>query len=122
MAGGIYNETYFRGHPEEASSPGILYCVILVNRKTFVRECLKIGIAKGTNFKDVIKRSRGFTGYDLRIQRTYTDTLYNVWKLEQALHEEFKEYRYYSKHKFGGHTELFEIREEIIKSIPAKKK
>lgn len=121
MAGGIYNETYFRNYPEEASLPGILYCVILVNKKTFERECLKIGIAKGNTFRDVIKRSKGFTGYDLRIQKTYVDTLYNVWKLEQALHEEFKEYRHYSKHKFGGHTELFEIRPEIIKAIPSKK-
>jgi hypothetical protein len=118
---GIYNEIYFSSRPEEANSPGILYCVILVNKETYERECLKIGIAKGTNFRNVIKRSKGFTGYDLRIQRTYTDTLYNVWKLEQELHDRFKEYRYYGAKKFGGYTELFSIEPEIIKAIPVKK-
>jgi hypothetical protein len=93
-----------------------------VHRKTFARECLKVGITKGTSFRDVIKRSKGFTGYDLRIQRTYMDTLYNVWKLEQAIHEEFKSYKYKSAHKFGGHTELFEIIPEIIKAVPVNKK
>jgi hypothetical protein len=119
---GIYNQTYFQNNPESKEVPGILYCVILVNKDTFERECLKIGIAKGTSFKNVIKRSKGFNGYDIRIQRTYIDTLYNVWKLEQFLHEHFKEYRYAPLKKFGGHTECFEIRPEIIQAIPSRKK
>ena len=122
MSLGIYNESYFKNNPTEKDVPGILYCVVLVNRKTFQRECLKIGIAKGTSFKDVVKRSKGFTGYDLRIQRTYTDSLYNVWKLEQALHQQFKAHKHTAAHKFGGHTELFKILPEIIQAIPVSKK
>lgn len=118
---GIYNSTYFRNNPEEKDTPGILYCVILVNKTTFKRECIKIGIAKGTSFRDVVKRSRGFNGYDVRIQKTYIDTLYEVWKLEQMLHEHFSEYKYQPTKKFGGHTECFEIRTEIIQAIPSKK-
>lgn len=118
---GVYNQTYFKNHPHEAEKDGVLYCVVLVNRKTMQRECLKIGIAAGKNWKDVLRRSRGFNGYDIRIQRTYQDTLYNVWKLEQALHEEFKEFKYIPSENFGGYTECFEIRKEIILAIPSQK-
>lgn len=119
---GVYNLTYFNNHPDEKDRDGVLYCVVLVNLKTNTRECLKIGIASGKNWKDVLKRSRGFTGYDIRIQKTYHDTLYNVWKLEQALHAEFAEYRYKPTQKFGGHTECFQIRNEIVQSIPSKRR
>ena len=118
---GIYNETYFKNHPEEKDRDGVLYCVVLVNKKTYVRECIKIGIAAGKNWKDVLKRSRGFKGYDIRIQKIYRDTLYNVWKLEQFLHVEFAKYRLKPTEKFGGHTECFSIQPEIITSIPSKK-
>lgn len=118
---GIYNLTYFNNHPEEKDKDGVLYCVILVNKTTNKRECLKVGIAAGRNWKDVLRRSRGFNNYEIRIQKTYHDTLFNVWKLEQAIHEEFKKYRYKPSQKFGGHTECFEIKKEIILSIPSKK-
>lgn len=118
---GIYNATYFKNHPEEKNLDGILYCVILVNQKTLRRECLKIGIAKGKTWKDALRRSRGFGGYHIRIQKIYHDTLYNCWCLEQALHEEFKEFQYSPEEKFGGHTECFEIKKEIILAIPSKK-
>jgi hypothetical protein len=118
---GIYNETYFSNHPQEKDKDGVLYCVILVNKSTNVRECLKIGIAKGKNWQDVLRRSRGFTGYEIRIQKTYRDTLYNVWKLEQLLHKTFSKYRMKPSHKFGGHTEVFQVLDEIIMSIPSKK-
>ena len=118
---GIYNATYFNNHPEEKDKDGVLYCVILVNRETHQRECLKIGIAKGRTWKEVLKRSRGFKGYDLRIQKIYHDTIYNCWCLEQALHKEFAKYSYKPSKKFAGHTECFEIRKEIILAIPSKK-
>lgn len=121
MSKGVYNNTYFENHPEEKDVPGILYGVILVNMKTMTRECIKVGIAKGKNWKDVIKRAQGFKGYELRIQRTYQDTLYNVWKLEQALHEHYKEDKYSPEQKFGGHTECFHIRSKILRDIPKNK-
>lgn len=117
----MYSRKWFEANPEEAERPGVLYCVVLVDRDTNKRECLKVGIASGKNWKDVLKRSQGFTGYDIRIQRTYADTIYNVWKIEQELHERFKEYKYTPTRKFGGYTELFEIRKEIIAAIPKKK-
>lgn len=121
IVSGVYNQTYFINHPEEAEKDGVLYCVVLVNKKTLERECIKIGIASGKNWKNVIKRSKGFNGYDIRIMKTYHDSLYNVWKLEQALHEEYKEFSYQPKNSFGGYTECFELRKEIISSIPTKK-
>jgi len=121
MSLGIYNETYFRNNPEEKDVPGILYCVVLVNKASFERECIKIGITKGATFRNIIKRSMGFKGYEIRIQKTYRDTLYNVWKLEQQLHEEFREYTYRPDNRFGGWTECFEFHDHIIKSVPTKK-
>lgn len=118
---GLYNLTYFKNHPEEGKKDGVLYCVILVNKMTNKRECLKVGIASGKNWKDVLRRSRGFNHYEIRIQRTYHSTLYNVWALEQALHEEFKHYQYTPEHNFGGYTECFLIKNEIILAIPSQK-
>jgi hypothetical protein len=66
---GKYNETYFRNHPEDAEKDGVLYGIVLVNKKTFERECIKVGIASGKDWRHVIKRSGGFKGYDIRIQK-----------------------------------------------------
>ena len=41
MAGGIYNETYFRNYPEEKERDGILYGIVLVNMKTWERETME---------------------------------------------------------------------------------
>lgn len=117
---GIYNETYFANHPIEGGKSGVLYCVVLVNRKTNERECVKVGITLGTNWQNVLKRSGGFKGYDIRIQRTYSNTIYECWKLEQKIHKQFIKHRYKPKQKFGGHTECFniEVLKDIITSIP----
>ena len=50
---GVYNQTYFENHPDKAKSDGVLYCVVLVNQKTMKRECLKIGIASGKDWRHV---------------------------------------------------------------------
>ena len=121
MAGGIYNQTYFDNYPEERDRDGVLYGVVLVNKETWTRECIKVGIASGKDWRHIIKRSRGFRGYDLRIQRSYHDTLYNVWKLEQELHDKFKHDKYQPKIKFGGHTECFEITSLILRDFPKNK-
>jgi len=121
VAGGIYNQTYFNNYPEERDRDGVLYGVVLVNKETWTRECIKVGIASGKDWRHIIKRSRGFRGYDLRIQRSYHDTLYNVWKLEQELHDKFKHDKYQPKIKFGGHTECFEITSLILRDFPKNK-
>lgn len=118
---GIYNATYFSNHPEVAQSPGILYCVILVNKTTLEREVLKIGIAKGRTWKDAVKRANGFRGYDLKIQKIYSSTLKECWELEQDLHKRFEHLRKSPSIKFGGHTETFAISPEIIEAFPKNK-
>jgi len=120
MSKGIYNPTYFKNHPEECSKPAVLYIVVLVNRKTDKRECVKIGITQGTNYRDAIKRSRGFTGYDIRIQKLVNGPLEDIYYLEDYLHELWSGYRYRESSKFGGSTELFSIDKlkEILASVP----
>jgi len=104
-----YNTTWFLNNPDKANSPGLLYVVVLVNRKTFRRECVKIGITKGKTWKDAIVRSHGFGVYDIRIQTTISSTLQEVYNLEQALHNEFASFSYKPNVKFGGHTECFSL-------------
>jgi hypothetical protein len=120
MSVGVYNETYFASRPEEREREGVLYGVILVNRDTYERECIKVGIASGKDWRHVIKRSRGFKGYDLRIRRTYASTLYDCFQKEQALHKEFASDKFHPSHKFGGHTECFHIDSEILSAFPKK--
>lgn len=118
MKTGYYSEAFFRNNPEAGKQPGILYCVVLVNRKTHKRVCIKIGITKGTSNKDVIGRTSHFKGYDTRIQKIVHGTLEEVYYLEQYLHELWSDKKYTSEWKFGGHSELFELDQEIIRSIP----
>ena len=120
MAGGVYNQTYFDNRPLEKERDGVLYGVILVNTKTWNRECIKVGKASGKDWRHVIKRSRGFKYYDLRIQRTYHDTIYNCWKFEQELHAKYKHDSYAPKIKFGGHTECFKPTSKILEDFPKK--
>ena len=115
---GLYNQTYFDNHPIEKAKDGVLYGVVLVNKRTYTRECIKVGIASGKDWRHIVKRSRGFKGYDTRIQRTYHDTLYNVWRLEQSLHEKYKHEKFVPKVKFGGHTECFKIDSLILQDFP----
>jgi len=119
---GIYNETYFKNNPEERDKDGVLYCVVLVDIKTSVRECVKIGIAKGKDWRHVIKRAGGFTGYEVRIQKTVHGRLEDIYYLEQYLHELWSDYKYTAPRRFGGHTELFQIEQlgPILKSIPTE--
>ena len=117
---GVYNETYFSTRPEEREREGVLYGVVLVNRKTWQREVIKVGIASGKDWRHVIKRSRGFTNYDLRIQRTWYGSLYDCWRWEQKLHAEFLVDKFEPEHHFGGHTECFKITSKILRSFPKK--
>ncbi len=118
MSKGVYNETYFKNHPEECDVEATLYCVILVNKMTQERECIKIGITKGKGWKAALKRSSGFTYHDIRIQKTVVGRLEDIFYLEQYLHEQWQHERYVADERFGGHTELFNINNDIIKSIP----
>lgn len=117
---GLYNETYFKNNPEETQKPAVLYCVVLVEKKTQKRVCVKVGIAKGKNWKDVIKRSAGFTGYEIRIQKVVPGPLEDIYHLEQWMHESFSDYKYKSPWRFGGHTELFQIEKlnDILAELP----
>ena len=118
MSKGIYNETYFQNHPEESDIEATLYCVVLVNKKTMERECIKIGITKGKGWQAALKRGKGFPYHDIRIQKTVVGRLEDIYYLEEYLHEKWAHESYTSSERFGGHTELFNMNEEIIKSIP----
>lgn len=122
MSKGIYNSTYFINNPEMRDVEGCLYIVVLVNKTTNQRECVKIGITQGRSWKDAIKRARGFNGYDIRIQKTVTGRLEDIFYLEDYLHELWVEHRYYGASKFSGWTELFTIDKlaEILASVPNK--
>jgi hypothetical protein len=122
MSKGIYNAKYFENHPEERDLEAILYIVVLVNKSTDLRECVKIGITKGRDWRAALKRAKGFNGYDVRIQKTIVGRLEDIFYLEDYLHEMWSEHRYYGASKFGGHTELFSIEKlpEILRSIPDK--
>ena len=119
---GYYSEAFFKNNPEAGNLPGLLYCVVLVNKKTDQRTCVKIGIAKGTSNRDVLKRAGHFNGYEVRVQKVVKGRLEDIYYLEQYLHELWSDYKYTSEWKFGGHSELFEISKlpEILKSIPAE--
>ena len=117
---GKYNETYFANHPQEKDREGVLYGVILVNKETYEREVIKVGIAAGKDWRHVIKRARGFQGYDLRIQRTWASTLYEVFCMEQKLHAMFSSDKFEPAHKFGGHTECFKPTSKILEEFPKK--
>ena len=88
MSVGVYNETYFANRPEEKLRDGVLYGVVLVNKTTFERECIKVGI--------------------------YHGSLYEVFCIEQMLHRKFAHDRFQPEHKFGGHTECFNINSKIL--------
>ena len=120
---GVYNQTYFQNSETRKLPQGLLYIIVLVEKKSQKRVCVKIGITKGTSFKDAIKRSNGFTGYEIRIQKLIKDSIYNVWLLEQLLHDKFKDRQYTAPAKFGGHTELFllETLPEILQEISSIK-
>ena len=119
MSKGIYNPKYFENHPEEANLEAILYIVVLVNQKTNIRECVKIGITKGRDWRHAIKRAGGFKGYDIRIQKIVPGKLEEIYYLEQYLHELWDEHRYHGASKFGGWKELFSIEKlrEILASL-----
>ena len=120
MSGGEYNQTFFDNHPWEKEKDGILYGIVLVNMTTWERETIKVGIAKGRTFKDAVKRGRGFTNYDIRIQRLWQGTIYDCWRWEQKLHKMFEKDRHKTQHHFGGHTECFSMNSKILHFFPKK--
>ena len=109
-----YNLTAFKNNPTLAKSSGTLYVLVLVNTKTGLRECIKIGITKGSSYKAVNIRAKGFGIYEHRVQKIVRGTLLYVYELEQRLHEQFKEHRSIPE-KVGGHTECFDL--SILKDV-----
>ncbi len=98
-----------------AKSPGVLYVLCLVNTKTNLRECLKIGITKGKSYKAVATRAKGFGPYEHRVLKVVKGTLLDMYILEQKLHEKYKHASWKPAEKFDGHTECFHI--DITKEL-----
>jgi hypothetical protein len=115
---GIYSSKYFEKFPEKGSLPGILYLVALVNTDTGIKECLKIGVTRGTSNKSILERSRGFKGYEVRILKMHKASIKEVFELEQRLHTYWRHKKYIPIKKFPGHTECFEVDSDIIKTFP----
>ena len=88
--------------------------------QTWERETIKVGIAKGRTFKDAVRRGRGFTNYDIRIQRLWQGTIYDCWRWEQKLHKKYEMDRHKTQHHFGGHTECFVMDSKILEDFPKK--
>lgn len=115
---GGYNITRFSNDEELANSKGICYLIVLIDKSTNTRTCLKIGITKGTSNKDVIKRIASIKEYEARILKTHSGTLKEVFLLEQALHNKWNHLKYSPEKKFAGHTECFKLDDIIIKTFP----
>ena len=46
--------------------------------------------------------------------------LYDCWRFEQKLHNQFQNDRHKTAHKFGGHTECFSMTSKILDAFPKK--
>lgn len=75
---------------------------------------IKVGIAKGRKGKTGRGTlQRGVSGdfyspqYRQMRVREWFGPIYDCWKMEQAIHEKYKEDSYKPSIKFGGHTECF---------------
>lgn len=115
---GSFTGSYFDKRPEKVNTPAILYLIVLIDKQTSERVCLKIGITQGTSFKHISKRAKGFTGYTYAVLKVVKGPLQKIYELEQSLHKKWAHKKYKSPWKFGGYTELFELDDEIIRSVP----
>lgn len=116
---GGYNETRFLNDKILAEAKGICYLVVLIDKSTNIRTCLKIGITKGTSNADIRKRAAGIKEYEVRLLKSYKGSLEEMFKLEQKLHDKWKHLKYIPEKKFAGYTECFELNDLIIKTFPS---
>jgi len=89
MAGGIYNETYFKNYPEEKDRDGVLYGIVLVNQKNMGTRNYKSRHRKRKNiqrrsqkrawvYKLRHQNTKDLDGNDLRLLEMGTETTYSV--------------------------------------------
>ena len=103
---GRYTNTYFNRNPLDAKNSGILYIVQLTNGySTFI----KVGITKGASSSDLKKRVIRYTKFSPVVLLAVKSTLMKAFETEQTILRKYNKYKYVSKDKFSGHTELLSI-------------
>ena len=95
----ILSEKYFDSSPMEKNAPALLY---IFQMPDTITQFIKIGITRKNT-----TQSRYITYTRLGGKKLYEveSTLYEVWKIEQALLNNFSQFRYYPNIKFSGKTE-----------------
>ena len=101
---GCYNQVFFDNHPEIAVLPGILYVTELTRKH---EQFWKVGITRRTLEKRL--SDEGYKQFEIRTVLTTSGSIYEMWKLEQAVHNDtkVKDFKYISKTKFAGRTECY---------------
>lgn len=115
---GGYSLTFFENNPDIANSPGICYLVVLVDKESHKKIGYKIGITKGSTNKDVLKRAKGISPYEVRVLKFEKGTLIDMFILEQKLHSKWRNYKLVPDKAFGGMQECFELNDIILKTFP----
>jgi hypothetical protein len=96
IPGGKYNDYLFATNPDMHQIKALVYLVqINLNNITYN----KIGMTK----RSISQRYAGFSYVTIIEHQT---TLYNAWKIEQQLLEQFKQYRLTTSLQFCGWTEI----------------
>lgn len=101
---GRYTDTYFKRNQEEATNSGIIYLVRLEDRGDIF---VKIGITSGHSASDLKKRIIKYSSFSPVVLAAFTTTLKKAFDIEQQLIQTYSRFKYVSKTKFAGHTELF---------------
>lgn len=112
---GVYNSTILNRYKDHyLKSKGCLY---LIKLPDISDDVYKIGIS--INFTRRKNALRYDFGTVVKILEHNTN-IYNAYHLEQYLHNEFSEYRYFLNDIKSGYTELFKIDSDLLEEIIMK--
>lgn len=107
---GGYRPEYFDQFPEFKKVPGVLY-VAEMNHKN--DNFLKVGITRKGGVKERFYfKSKNGTKISPIIE--YHTTLFDAFQKEQELLQLLAPYRFFPNRKFGGYTECFKNKQEVL--------
>jgi len=110
---GVYNETLMqRNKTQHLVSPCSLY---LIKVNSFGDSVYKIGMSVDSLAR--MKTINSFVGGGCTLLYSKLSNVYDTFYAEQALHSKFRDKRFRSPVKFGGHTELFTLSASDISYI-----
>ena len=108
--GGGYALDYFTIHPEHINIPGVLYVAEMVHKNDIF---LKVGITRKTGVKErFYHKSKNGTKITPIIE--HKTTLFDAFQKEQELLQLLAPYRFFPNRKFGGYTECFKNKQEVL--------